>query len=131
MEQILRELPPTVPTPNPGGKKTHGRIIGEDDAEVITSGKDSESHEVMGLLLKQGVTIAPALEVVAHVEMKAAARMIQAKERHAEIVINNAVCPGVFGCIRLLPVLLPAGYSLTVHGPGYKRTFKGGQKWSS
>ncbi|WP_370949243.1 DddA-like double-stranded DNA deaminase toxin [Amycolatopsis sp. cg5] len=38
---------------------------------------------------------------------------------------------GLLSCDRLLPVILPAGYSMTVHGPDYRRTFTGGKKWLS
>ncbi|MGQ0840643.1 DddA-like double-stranded DNA deaminase toxin [Actinokineospora sp.] len=63
--------------------------------------------------------------------MKAVVRMIRAGTKHAEIAVNNVPCPGLLGCGKLLPVILPAGYSLTVHGPGYKKTFTGGKTWSS
>lgn len=28
-------------------------------------------------------------------------------------------------------VILPTGYSMTVYGPNYRKTFTGGKKWSS
>lgn len=130
VEQILRELPAPVPRPNPEGRKTHGRVIGEDDAEVVSSGRDEESRQVVAALRERGVGRAPMLRVTEHVEMKVAVRMIRGEVRHTEVVINNSACEGPYGCDRLLPVLLPAGYSMTVHGPGYKRTFHGGAKWS-
>nr|WP_245589831.1 DddA-like double-stranded DNA deaminase toxin [Amycolatopsis balhimycina] len=33
----------------------------------------------------------------------------------------------MFGCDTLLPVILPKGYSLTVHAPNYRKTFTGGK----
>ncbi|WP_424183284.1 DddA-like double-stranded DNA deaminase toxin [Actinokineospora sp. G85] len=131
VEQILRELPPQVPTPNPSGKKTHGRVLGEDDAEVITNGRDADARQVAEILRSRGVTRGPQLRVIEHVEMKIGFRMIRGQLRHTEIVINNLPCEGPFGCDQLLPILLPAGYSMTVHGPGYNETFHGGKKWSS
>ncbi len=101
--------------------------MGEDDGEEISSGKDDDSREVGRLLGQRGVPMASRLDVTTHVEMKVAARMIRAEVPHAEIVINQVVCAGRLGCARL-PVLLPAGYSITVHGPGYTQTFEGAWK---
>ena len=59
-----------------------------------------------------------------HVESHAAARM-----RHGEVpgdavlVINNRPCPGVRGCDRLLPALLPEGARLTVYVTDGKRAW--------
>lgn len=43
-----------------------------------------------------------------------------------DILINNVPCEGPYGCDSLVPVILPAGYALTVYGPNYKKTFRGG-----
>lgn len=63
--------------------------------------------------------------------MKAAVRARRDGATHTEVVLNNVPCRGIYGCDQLLPILLPSGYSLTVHGPNYRKTFTGGQKWSS
>jgi hypothetical protein len=69
--------------------------------------------------------------VASHAEMKVAAIIREQHTRtgqaqHATIVINNLPCEGPFGCDELLPTMLPAGCSLTVHAPSYRRRFIGG-----
>ncbi len=69
---------------------------------------------------------------VTHVEMKAATRAVKAGVTHTEVVINNIPCgPRRFSCDALLPILLPEGYTLTVYGPNYRKSYTGGKKWSS
>ncbi|WP_424190243.1 DddA-like double-stranded DNA deaminase toxin [Actinokineospora sp. G85] len=49
--------------------------------------------------------------------------------KEASVVINNRVCTGPFSCDRLISVILPAGYILTVYGPkDYKRVYLGGER---
>jgi Double-stranded DNA deaminase toxin A len=65
-----------------------------------------------------------------HVEVKVAVRMIQQKQRHSNIAINNLPHIGPLGYDSLLPILLPEDYSVTVYGPdGYSQTFTGGKTW--
>jgi hypothetical protein len=68
--------------------------------------------------------------VTTHVEVKVAATMIKAGQRHVALLVNNPPCIGVYGCDSVLPVLLPEGYTMTVYGPdGYEQTFVGGEEW--
>ncbi|MGX7824124.1 DddA-like double-stranded DNA deaminase toxin [Actinokineospora sp. 24-640] len=129
VRDVLATLPPEVPKPNPSGKKTHGKVMGSD--EVIVSGMDDESAEVWQRLLKAGIPPRAKTMAVNHVEMKVAVRMIRSGAKHIEVVVNNQPCPGILGCRELLPIILPEGYRLTVHGPNYHGTFEGGEKWSS
>lgn len=87
------------------------------------------SRGAMAWLSEHGIRPASAT----HVEMKIAYYLRRRAEstgqaQHASVVINNAVCRGEFGCSTLLAVLLPAGSTLTVHGPDYRYTFTGGQR---
>jgi hypothetical protein len=94
----------------------------------VVSGKDAEARVTGGLLKSLGF---PRLAIADHVEMKVAGHLRQAWERtgkaqHATVVVNNRVCAGLMSCADLLPIMLPAGCSLTVHAPNYRRTFTGG-----
>jgi hypothetical protein len=131
VQRMLDELPEPVPKPNPTGKKTHGRIVGDPAAEVIVSGVDDYSAEAWRLLLAAGLSPKFKPMSVNHVEMKVAVRMIQTGRRTVEIALNNEPCAGFLSCRALLPVILPQGYTITVHGPNYHGVFTGGQKWSS
>ncbi|MGQ0841562.1 DddA-like double-stranded DNA deaminase toxin [Actinokineospora sp.] len=129
---VLRQrLPPPVPKPNPGRKKTHGRWIdGHGREHELVSGEDDDSVEAWRLLQQAGMP--PMMEPVnvAHVEMKLAVQMRHNKTQHIDVVINNRPCHGPYGCEKLLPIVLPAGYTITVHGPNYRKTFTGGARWS-
>ncbi|MEU4806356.1 DddA-like double-stranded DNA deaminase toxin [Actinosynnema sp. NPDC023587] len=46
--------------------------------------------------------------------------------REVTLVLNHRPCRGAMGCDTLLPILLREGYSLTVHGPNYRKRFTGG-----
>lgn len=132
IEQLRATLPPPVPRPNPEGRKTHGRWVDTDGrVQELTSGHDEHSEEAWHLLKQAGLLPARRPAVVDHVEMKLATRMVQRGTRHTELVVNNRPCGGFLGCDALLPVILPEGYSLTVHGPNYRKTFTGGKQWSS
>jgi len=62
------------------------------------------------------------------VEMKLAAHMRTKRIRSATLVVDNLPCEGPLGCDALVPVILPTGYTLTVHGPnGFVRVYKGGK----
>ncbi|MGH3519338.1 MAG: DddA-like double-stranded DNA deaminase toxin [Haloechinothrix sp.] len=64
-----------------------------------------------------------------HVEMKVAARMIDQRVQHSELVINNVPCrsKGALrpGCHETLSRYLSKGYTLTAHG-----TTQGGTPFS-
>lgn len=122
-------LPPPVPRPNPGGQKTHGRWFDEHgQAHAITSGQDDDSVKVWETLQQLDIPVAGPPTAVSDVEQKLAVRMVQDGRQHVDVVINNLPCVGRFGCDALVPVILPAGYSLTVHGPNYRKTYTGGAK---
>jgi hypothetical protein len=77
-------------------------------------------------LKERGLAARTEPVAVSHAEQKLAARMVRDKIIDATLVINNRPCRGPAGCDTLLPLLLPPGYSLTVHGPNYRKTFTGG-----
>jgi hypothetical protein len=52
----------------------------------------------------------------ADVEMKLAAYMAEHGVQHITVIINHSPCKGPFGCDTLVPILLPPGCTLTVHG---------------
>lgn len=124
IESLRARLPPPVV---PGsGQKTHGRWIGPDGTvHSIVSGHDVESAAAWDLLKERGLPTRTMPWTVTHVEQKLAAHMVREKITHATILINNKPCADRLGCEALLPLLLPVGYSLTVHGPNYLRTFIG------
>jgi nucleic acid/nucleotide deaminase of polymorphic system toxin len=95
-------------------------------ARPIVSGEDE--------LYAESVKAFPALGLrrglprrASDVEMKLAAYMRNHGIRSATVVINNIPCPGPYGCDELVPVLLPEGCTLTVHGPNnFTKTYQGG-----
>jgi hypothetical protein len=125
IDALRAQLPPRVV---PGsGQKTHGRWIGPDGTDrPIVSGRDADSAAAWELLKERGLSARTEPVAVSHAEQKLAARMVRDKIAHATLVINNRPCRGPSSCDTLLPVMLPAGYSLTVHGPNYRKTFSGG-----
>ncbi|ACU35845.1 DddA-like double-stranded DNA deaminase toxin [Actinosynnema mirum] len=113
VERLRRELPPPV-VPNTG-QKTHGRWIGPDgQARPIVSGRDDKSVLVNPLLRGKGAPGPTRRD--SDVEMKLAAHMAARGIRHATVVINNTPCRGPLRCDTLVPILLPEGSTLTVHG---------------
>lgn len=129
IESLRRQLPPPIER-GENGRKTHGRWIGPDGAvHSSVSGYDGNSAIAWGMVQHAvGLTREPT--TLAHVELKVAAQMVHDKIKSVTLVINNVPCGKKYGCANLLPVLLPAGYSMTVHGPNnYKRTFIGGAVW--
>ncbi|OLR94041.1 hypothetical protein BJP25_13780 [Actinokineospora bangkokensis] len=98
---------------------------------MVISGDDAESAEVTELLTQAGLNPRGTLVTIHHVEMKVAKRMAKTGTREVTLVINNRACEGFMGCRKLLPVILPAGCTLTVYGPGYHEVFTGGKKWPS
>ncbi|MFJ8815263.1 DddA-like double-stranded DNA deaminase toxin [Amycolatopsis thermoflava] len=129
-DAIRAELPP--PVVSMSGQKTHGRWIDENgQAHEIVSGRDEDAEEAARMLREKGIPQRGDVTTTADVEQKLAARMVREGRRHLDVVLNNQPCRGLFGCDTLLPVILPEGYSLTVHAPNYQKTFTGGkQPWS-
>lgn len=127
IEELRAQLPPPVVPLS--GQKTHGRWIGADGVErSIVSGRDADSVNAWEILKERGVDPKRKLVAIFHAEQKVAGVMVREKITHATLVINHQPCYGDFGCDTLLPVLLPAEYSLTVHGPdNYCKTFTGGR----
>lgn len=132
VDKLRRELPaPITPAQRGTGRKTHGRWIGTDGAmRPIVSGHDDLAVATDAIFCSFGL---PGLAVADHAEMKVAARLRMEHARtgvpqHATIVLHNIPCAGRRGCVRLLPVMLPEGCSLTVHAPNYRRTFTGGMR---
>jgi hypothetical protein len=131
IEQLRDELPPPVV---PGtGQKTLGRWIAPDGtAQPLTSGRDVLSNKVNDELKAQGCPRLPA-RAGDDVELKLAALMRERGKsdpamRHVSVVINNRPGEGDLSCDELVPVILPEGYSLTVHAPNYRERFTGGAK---
>lgn len=127
---LRRQLPePIKPAERGTGRKTHGRWIDADGTvREMVSGEDEFSSKANRYLTILGIRKTPW--TVNHVELKLAARLreqhdLTGRPQHTTLVLNNVPCPGRLGCASLLPRLLPAGCSLTVHGPNYQRTFIG------
>ncbi|GAA2696392.1 MULTISPECIES: DddA-like double-stranded DNA deaminase toxin [Actinosynnema] len=113
VERLRRELPPPV-VPNTG-QKTHGRWIGPDgQARPIVSGRDDKSVLVNPQLVEKGIP--DLVQRSSDVEMKLAAHMVAKGIRHATVVINHEPCKGKYNCDTLVPIILPEGSTLTVHG---------------
>jgi hypothetical protein len=125
IERLRDELPPTVVGGT--GQKTHGRWIdtdGNEHAEV--SGKDEKYDQAIQLFRTMKARRIPVR--ASDVEMKLAAHMRTKGIRSATLVVNNLPCEGPLGCDALVPVILPTGYTLTVHGPdGFVRVYEGGK----
>ncbi len=133
VDQLRHELPPPI-TRASSGQKTHGRWIGPDGTvRPIVSGKDVDSESADELLEEMDMPGRAAR--AADVEMKLAARMVREGIPHATVVINYSPCRGRFGCDTLVPILLPEGATLTVHGvtpkgqPFRKRYTGGARPW--
>ena len=122
--QLRSELPP--PVTSGVGKKTHGRWVGSDgQVRAMTSGKDEAYAQAIEVFREMKSRHIP--QRAADVEMKLAAHMRKNGIRSATLVINHVPCVGPLGCDALVPVILPVGYRLTVHGAnGIVREYKGG-----
>ncbi|MBB5804092.1 hypothetical protein F4560_003860 [Saccharothrix ecbatanensis] len=114
VEAIRKTLPPPV-VPR-SGQKTVGQWIGPDGtAEPIASGFDRRSALVQGQLARMGRPAGSSRS--GDVEQKLAAYMAANGIRHATVIINHVPCrQGRDSCDTLVPVLLPEGSTLTVHG---------------
>ncbi|USX49199.1 DddA-like double-stranded DNA deaminase toxin [Lentzea sp. HUAS12] len=114
VEQLRRGQPPPVQPRS--GQRTHGSWFANADEPIreLTSGED-EWYEVAKQHLKErGVPATPVTAV--DVEIKLAVHMARNNIQHATVVLNNTPCKGRFGCDALVPVVLPEGSTLTVHG---------------
>ncbi|RDI22296.1 nucleic acid/nucleotide deaminase of polymorphic system toxin [Lentzea flaviverrucosa] len=65
--------------------------------------------------------------------MKLAAHMAERGIKHATVIINYQPCKGRFGCDTLVPILLPEGATLTVHGVApdgtwFRKRYSGGAR---
>jgi hypothetical protein len=107
------------------GQRTFGRWR-TDSGEVATfgSGVDSDSTALAEHLTRRGMPVLP--QRTTDVEMKAAMRMRSTEIRHVDLVINHIPCPAPFGCDGMVPIILPAGHTMTVHGPNFRKTYTGG-----
>lgn len=131
IDALRGELPPTVVAGS--GQKTHGRLVAEGQpgpVRPLTSGRDEDSEAVDELFRKEfDLPQNRRLQRTADVEQKAAMQMRREGITSASIVINNVPCVGEYSCENLVPVILPPGSTLTVHGAGgYRKTFRGGQQ---
>ncbi|MGH3861810.1 DddA-like double-stranded DNA deaminase toxin [Actinokineospora sp.] len=124
LERIRASLPPAV-TPG-SGQKTHGRWTDANgQTHEVVSGKDDKDDEVVRLLKSMRARRMPL--VTTHVEIKLAAHMRKNQIRSITLTLNNIPCMGDMGCEALISVILPAGYTMTVHGSdGVVREYRGG-----
>ena len=125
VERLRTQLPPPV---RPGtGQKTHGRWIAPDGAvHAEASGRDENSAAAIRFFEQSGAPRIPS--AVTDVEMKLVAHMRRHQITSATLVLNNIPCRGPLSCDTLVPVILPEGSTLTVHGPdGFTKTYRGGQ----
>ncbi|WP_433271781.1 DddA-like double-stranded DNA deaminase toxin [Actinosynnema sp. CS-041913] len=114
IEQLRRELPPPV-VPNTG-QKTHGQWIAPDGTvRAVRSGFDQDSALVQNQLARMGMPGGSGRS--GDVEQKLAAHMVANGIGHATLIINHRPCRGRDdSCDTLVPILLPEGSTLTVHG---------------
>jgi hypothetical protein len=133
LDALRRELPPPIKSTD-SGRKTHGRWIGRGwAAQPITSGVDDDSRAADEHLRQLGIPVRPTK--ASDVEMKVAARMVRDGIRHATVLINNTPCRGRLSCDTLVPIMLPDGATLTVHGVNEdgtlfrKRYTEGARPW--
>ncbi|WP_367133629.1 DddA-like double-stranded DNA deaminase toxin [Saccharothrix sp. HUAS TT1] len=134
MEAIRRTLPPPVVIGS--GQKTAGRWINSADGttEPVMSGFDPRSALVQSRLARMGLPTGTRRS--GDVEMKVAAHMAASGITHAEVVINNTPCRNFpDSCDTLIPILLPEGSTLTIHGQSpngtrfQKRYTGGAEPW--
>lgn len=99
------------------GDKTRGFwwTTNGDDMTEIASGRDENADRVDEWVTAQRFPMAPIARA-ADVELKLAAHMVRNDIREASVTINNVPCIGPASCDTLVPVMLPEGSRLTVHG---------------
>ncbi|MBM7774189.1 hypothetical protein JOD54_004393 [Actinokineospora baliensis] len=131
VNQVRAELPanivaadqrePGMPTP-----KTHGRWVAEDGVvHAEASGKDDKYSAAVDFFRSQPGSRVPLR--APDVEMKLAIHMRLSGITAATLVINHVPCDrGPWSCDRMVPAILPRGYTLTVHGAGgFHKTYQG------
>ncbi|WP_328450737.1 DddA-like double-stranded DNA deaminase toxin [Amycolatopsis sp. NBC_00438] len=130
LDELRAELPP--PVEQGRGQKTHGRWVDtRGRVHAMVSESDEWKEKVNAVLTGEGCPRVPIARA-SDVELRLAAMMREKGEsdpgmRHVTLVINNVPCRGPYSCDRLLPVVLPDGYTITVHGTdGYVKTYTGG-----
>jgi hypothetical protein len=101
---------------------------GQSDAVAIVSGQAQESAEAWALLKKTDFPELGPPVTLTHVETKVAVTMRRDGVQHADLVLNNRPCRDRYGCDTVVPVLLPEGSTLTVHAPGFRKTYTGGMR---
>ncbi|MEV0647823.1 DddA-like double-stranded DNA deaminase toxin [Phytomonospora sp. NPDC050363] len=114
-----------LPVPEHGRAPTDGVLTTVSGVRIedVSSGREGPG--------KGGPKLVPRYAAIAvatdHAEGHAAALMRLRKIRHAVVYINNEVCADrPFSCDRVLPFLLPEGWTLTVYGPsGVPRVYTG------
>ncbi|MCP2252376.1 SCP1.201-like deaminase [Prauserella aidingensis] len=128
------ELPPRVGTNDRVQQKPHGRwwTSSSDEVGAMVSGRDDTSQRVQDRLDELGIPRRPVARA-SDVEMKLAAHMADRGITDATVVINHRPCVGLLGCDTLVPILLPSGSKLTVHGvesdgTPFAKTYEGGAK---
>ena len=111
---LQQDLP--APVEVRSGAKTHGRYVDPTTGEVQTptSGADAGSARVDEYLRGEGMPVLP--QRTTDVEMKTAMMMRDRGITHLDLVINHRPCPGLTGCDGMVPVILPEGTTMTVHG---------------
>ncbi|WP_352243197.1 DddA-like double-stranded DNA deaminase toxin [Lentzea sp. NBRC 105346] len=97
----------------------------------MVSGVDDDSRAADERLRRLGLRMRAAK--TSDVEMKVAARMIRAGVQHATVLINNTPCRGRLSCDTLVPIMLPEGATLTVHGVNedgtlFRKRYTGGAR---
>ncbi|MGQ0839878.1 DddA-like double-stranded DNA deaminase toxin [Actinokineospora sp.] len=127
IDTLRAELPPLVRRKS--GAKTHGRLVIDGTVRSVASGTSQLSRRAEEVLAGLGLKETPV--TTSDVEVKTAVLMRDNGIRQATLVINNRVCWGPFGCETLVPILLPAGSTLTVHsldpnGSKIQKTYTGG-----
>lgn len=118
-----------LPVRRPGGQ-THGEYVDQDGiTHTVMSGTEAGvSAELNGFLTQQRLIpprFVSGVDTSTHVELKVAWRMRTSGTRRLTLAINNTVDRGVYGCHRLLPWVLPAGYTLEVHDDQGKHVYEG------
>ncbi|PPK66241.1 SCP1.201-like deaminase [Actinokineospora auranticolor] len=128
-QRLRTGLPPDLPrtrdrTRRQRSAKTHGRWIGLDgEIHTETSGWDDKYYAAV-TWFQQADKKVP--NTTADVEVKLAVHMRTNRIRHIVLAINNVPCVGDLGCDTLIPRILPAGYTMTVHGAnGFHKVYHG------
>ena len=126
VDRMRADLPPPVQPQT--GQKTHGQWVtpGGTPARLV-SGRDELAARVDQVIQDEGCPMRP-VTASADVELKLAAHMRDQGITSATLLINNQPCEGPLSCDELVPVVLPPGAKLTVHGPdGFTKTYEGGK----